>query len=199
MYNDRDSGPAFVDKLRMAAKSILQIDNIDATERMSRDGLKYVVERGGVRVVIIFSTCGGTGSSMSFDLASLYRHFLRKSNPTVMSIALLPSIMDKAIKNETPNQRERIRANTYAWFKESNYLLQNPNWRVTYPEGAALNVQAPPFDMNFVLELGNEAVTIHLHAQDDIFNMLAAATSFSGYRLIRLVARSAALMPMSVC
>ncbi len=174
MYNDRNSGAAFVDKLRLATESILQIDNIDATEGMSRDGMKFVVERGGVRVVIIFSTCGGTGSSMSFDLAYLCRHFLRESNPTVMSIALLPSIMDKAIKNETPIQRERIRANTYAWFKESNYLLENPVWRVTYPEGAALNVQAPPFDMNFVLELGNQAGN-RLHAQNDIFNMLAAA------------------------
>lgn len=174
MYNDRNSGAAFVDKLRLAAESILQIDNIDATERMSHDGMRFVVERGGVRVVIIFSTCGGTGSSMSFDLAYLCRHFLREANPSLMSIALLPSIMDKAIKNETPIQRERIRANTYAWFKESNYLLENPIWRVTYPEGAALNVQAPPFDMNFVLEMGNQAGN-RLHAQDDIFNMLAAA------------------------
>lgn len=174
MYNDRNAGAAFIDKLRLATESILQIDNIDATEQMSRDGMKFVVERGGVRVVIIFSTCGGTGSSMAFDLAYLSRHLLRESNPTVMSIALLPSIMDKAIKNETPIQRERIRANTYAWFKECNYLLENPHWRVTYPEGAPVNVQAPPFDMSFVLELGNQAGN-RLRSEDDIFNMIAAA------------------------
>ncbi len=174
MYNDRNSGPAFIDKLRLATESILQIDNIDATERMSHDGMKYVVERGGVRVIFIFSTCGGTGSSMTFDLAYLCRHLLRESNPTLVSIALLPSVIDKAIRNETPVQRERIRANTYAWFKECNYLLENPHWRVTYPEGAPLNVQAPPFDMNFVVELGNQAGN-RLRSDDDIYSMVASA------------------------
>ncbi len=174
MYNDRNSGPAFIDKLKLATESILQIDNINATEQMSRDGMKFIVERGGVRVVILFSTCGGTGSSMAFDLAYLCRHLLRDSNPTILSIALMPSIMDKAIKNETPVQRERIRANTYAWFKENNFLLENPHWHITYPEGAPLDILAPPFDMNFVLELGNQAGN-RLRSEDDIFNMIASA------------------------
>lgn len=174
MYNDRNSGPAFIDKLKLAVESIQQIDNIDATEQMSRDGMKFTVERSGARVVVIFSTCGGTGSSMAFDLAYLCRHLLRDSNPTLMSIALLPSMMDKAIKNETPVQRDRIRANTYAWFKENDHLLENPRWRVTYPEGAPLDVPAPAFDMNFVLELGNQAGN-RLRSEDDIFNMIASA------------------------
>jgi hypothetical protein len=174
MYNDRNSGPAFIDKLKAACESIQQIEHIDATERMSNDGMRFVVERGSARVVILFSTCGGTGSSMSFDIAYLCRHLLREVNPTVVSVAMLPSIMDKAIKNETPTQRERIRANTYAWFKECNYLIENPHWNVTYPEGAPLNVQSPPFDMNFLLEIGNQAGN-RLNAEDDIFNMIASA------------------------
>lgn len=174
MFNDRNAGPAFIDKLRLACESIQQIENIDATERMSRDGMRFVVERGSVRVVILFSTCGGTGSSMSFDLAYLCRHLLRETNPTLMSIALLPSIMDKAIKNETVPQRERIRANTYAWFKESGYLIENPRWSVVYPEGAPLNLQAAPFDMNFVVEIGNQAGN-RLNSEDDVFSMIASA------------------------
>ncbi|MBX3038614.1 MAG: hypothetical protein KF758_17010 [Anaerolineales bacterium] len=174
MFNDRNAGPAFIDKLRQACESIQQIENIDATERMTTDKMQFVVERGSARVVIIFSTCGGTGSSMSFDLAYLCRHLLREANPTVVSIALLPSIMDKAIKNETPTQRERIRANTYAWFKENEYLVENPNWNVAYPEGAPLSIQAPPFDMNFILEIGNQAGN-RLNSEEDIFNMIASA------------------------
>lgn len=174
MYNDRNSGPAFIDKLRLATELILQIDNIAATERMSHDGMKYVVERSGVRVIFIFSTCGGTGSSMTFDLAYLCRHLLRESTPTLVSIGLLPSVIDKAIRNGTPVQRERIRANTYAWFKECNYLFENPHWRVAYPEGAPLNVQAPPFDMNFVVELGNQAGN-RLRSDDEIYSMVASA------------------------
>ena len=174
MFNDRTSGPAFIDKLRQASESIQQIENIDATERRSDETIRFVVERGSVRVVLFFSTCGGTGSSMAFDLAYLCRHLLRDVNPTIMAIATLPSIMDKAIKNETPIQRERIRANTYAWFKECNHLTEHPHWRVPYPEGAPLNVQAPPFDMTFVVELGNQAGN-RLNSEDDIFNMIASA------------------------
>jgi len=174
MYNDRNAGPAFIDKLKVACESIQQIENIDATERMTHDGMRFVVERGSARVVILFSTCGGTGSSMSFDIAYLCRHLLREVNPAIQSVALLPSIMDKAIKNETPTQRERIRANTYAWFKECNYLIENPHWNVAYPEGAPLNVQAPPFDMNFLVEIGNQAGN-RLNSEDDVFNMIASA------------------------
>jgi hypothetical protein len=174
MFNDRNSGPAFIDKLRLACESVQQIENIDATERMTNDGVRFVVERGSVRVVILFSTCGGTGSSMTFDIAYLCRHLLREANPTIMSVALLPSIMDKAIKNETPTQRERIRANTYAWFKECNYLIENPHWNVAYPEGAPLNIQTPPFDMNFVVEIGNQTGN-RLNSEDDVFNMIASA------------------------
>lgn len=174
MFNDRNAGPAFIDKLRLACESIQQIENIDATERMSNDGMHFVVERGSVRVVLLFSTCGGTGSSMTFDIAYLCRHLLREANPTLMSVAMLPSIMDKAIKNETPTQRERIRANTYAWFKECNHLIENPRWSVAYPEGAPLNIQAPPFDMNFICEIGNQAGN-RLNSEDDVFNMIASA------------------------
>jgi len=174
MFNDRTSGPAFIDKLRLACEAVQQIENIDATERMSTEKMRFIVERNSTRVVILFSTCGGTGSSMTFDVAYLCRHLLREASPTIMSVALLPSIMDKAIKNETPTQRERIRANTYAWFKECNYLIENPYWNVTYPEGAPVHVQAPPFDMNFVMEIGNQAGN-RLNSEDDIFNMIASA------------------------
>ena len=175
MYNDRNAGPAFIDRLRAATESIQQIDNIDATEQMSNEKIRYVVERGSVRVVLVSSSCGGTGSSLTFDLAYLCRHLLRDVNPTIIAITLLPSIIDKAIKNETPVQRERIRANTYAWFKECCYLIENPRWYVQYPEGAPVDVQAPPFDMTFVVELGNQAGN-RLNSEDDIFNMIATAT-----------------------
>lgn len=174
MYNDRNASPAFIDRLRQAVEAIQQIDNIDATEQMSNEKIRYVVERGSVWVVLVFSSCGGTGSSMAFDIAYLCRHLLRDLNPTIIAITLLPSIIDKAIKNETPVQRERIRANTYAWFKECSHLIENPRWYVQYPEGAPIDVQAPPFDMTFVLELGNQAGN-RLNSEDDIFNMIASA------------------------
>ncbi len=87
MYNDRNSGPAFIDRLRQAVEAVQQIENIDATEQMSNEKNRFVVERGSVRVVLVFSTCGGTGSSLAFDLAYLCRHLLREANPTISAIA----------------------------------------------------------------------------------------------------------------
>ncbi|MFQ5352364.1 MAG: tubulin-like doman-containing protein, partial [Candidatus Binatia bacterium] len=122
----------------------------------------------------MFSTCGGTGSALAFDVAYLCQHLLRGSNPTIIGVALLPPVIDKAIKNETQTQREKIRANTYAWFKESDHLLENPHWRVAYPEGAPANIQAPPFDLQFVVDLGNQA-NQRLNSEDDIYTMVAQA------------------------
>lgn len=174
MYNDRNYGPAFIDKLRHAIDQLQQIDNFDATEKMSKKGMRYIVERGSVRVVIFYSTCGAQGSSTCFDVAYLCRSMLSNSNPTVISIALLPPVLDRAIKNETQIQREKIRANTYSWFKENEYLLENPYWRVVYPEGAPVSVQAPPFDLNFVVEIGNQAGD-RLGTEDDVFTMISQA------------------------
>ena len=174
MFNDRTVGPAFIDKLRAAIDALQQIENIDATERMSSDSMRYVVERGSVRVYLVFSTCGGTGSALAFDVAYLCRHLLRGSNPTLIAVALLPPVIDKAIKNETQTQREKIRANTYAWFKENDYLQENPHWHVEYPEGAPVTVHAPPFDLQFVVDIGNQAGD-RLNSEDDVYTMVAQA------------------------
>jgi len=177
MFNDRTAGPAFIDKLRAQLDALQQIEHFDATERLGetrKQDMHYIVERGGVRVVIFYSTCGGTGNSISYDLAYLCRSLLRNVTPTIISVSLLPTVMDKAIKNETHTQWEKIRANTYAWFKEHEYLLENPYWSVAYPEGAPVRIQAPPFDLSFVVDLGNQAGD-RLSCEDDIFSMVAQA------------------------
>jgi hypothetical protein len=173
MFNDRASGPALIDKLRAQLDALQLIENYDITEQMSKPELRFTVERGGIRVVIFFSACGATGSSMSNDFAYLCRHLLG-SNATLVGVVLLPPVMDKAIKNETHTQWEKIRANTYAWFKEHEYLLKNPYWRVNYPEGAPVNLQATPFDLAFVVDLGNQAGD-RLSSEDDVFSMVAQA------------------------
>ena len=173
MFNERTRGAAFIDKLNAAAEAMFEIENIRATEAKSTDAMKYSVEQG-CRVVLVFSPGGGTGSAMSFDVAYLMRKLLEDKNPTVISIGVLPPVIDKAIKNETRTQKEKIRANTYAWFKEDTALSVNPYWDVTYPEGAPVEVSAPPFDYRFVLDIGNQA-GYRLNATDDIYAMIAQA------------------------
>lgn len=173
MFNDRTRGMAFIDRLKAATEALFEIENIRAVEAKSTDKIRFTVE-SGCRVVMVFSTSGGTGSAMSFDIAYLCRSLLAGKSPTVISISVLPSVIDKAIQNETQTQREKVRANTYAWFKEDNYLTENPYWNVQYPEGPVVEVAAPPFDYRYVIDIENQG-GYRLNSSDDVYNMIAHA------------------------
>lgn len=174
MFNDRNAGPAFIDKLRYVTEALAQIENAAQTEAMSTAGKRYVVDRGIARIYAVFSACGGSGSAMCWDVAHLVRHLLRGSNPTLIGITMMPPVIDAAIKNETQTQREKIRANAYAWFKESDSQRANPHWRVEYPEGAPVDHHAVPFDLQFVQDIINQAGD-RLNSADDVYTMIANA------------------------
>jgi len=171
MFNERTRGTAFIDKLRSATDALFEIENQRATEAKSNGEMKFSVEQG-CRVILVFSPCGGTGSSMAFDIAYLCRKYLEDKNPTIISIGVLPPVIDRAIKNETQVQKEKIRANAYAWFKEDNYLTENAQWNVQYPEGAPVDVAAPPFNYKFVVDIENQA-GYRLNSTEDVYNMIA--------------------------
>lgn len=173
MFNDRTYGPSLIEKLRSAADALFEIDNIRATKAMSTPGRTYNVEQK-CRVYIIYTKCGGSGSSMPFDVAYLMRDLLRGKDPEIVSVGILPAVLDKAILSESQTQREKIRANCYAWFKEDNYLLENPYWNVQYPEGAPVEVNAPPFDTRYVIDIENQR-GYRLNATSDVYNMVAQA------------------------
>ncbi|MBN1667884.1 MAG: hypothetical protein JW862_12380 [Anaerolineales bacterium] len=172
-YSDRSDGPSLIDKLRAHLNALQKIVNYDFTEKKTDRQQQFAVE-GSPRVVIFFSTCGGSGSSMAFDLAYICQSLLKTYNPTIYAVAMMPSVIDQAIKNEAYIQREKIRANTYAWFKEHEYLLNDGHWNVKYPEGAAIEVNGPPFDLTFLVDMGNQA-GYRLSSENDIYTMTAQA------------------------
>lgn len=174
MYNDRHNGPSPMDKLEDATTALTLIENANKTEAKSTSTRRFTVERNAVRVYIIANPGGASGSGIVWDVAHKVRHLLRGSNPTLISIGVMPPVIDAAIKNETHAQREKIRANTYAWFKESDYLRRHPHWRVQYPEGAPVDHHAPPFDLQFVIDMANQAGD-RLSAADDVHTMIANA------------------------
>lgn len=171
MFNDRTRGMSLIDRIKAATEALFEIENIRATEAKSNGKMRYSVE-SGCRVIFIHSTSGGTGSSIVFDIAYLCRSLLNGKNPTVISVSILPPVIDKAIQSETQTQKEKVRANTYAWFKEDNYLSDNPYWNVQYPEGAPVEIAAPPFDYRFVVDIENQA-GYRLNSPDDVYNMIA--------------------------
>lgn len=173
MFNDRQRGASFIARLRQATEAMFQIENITAVEAKSTDTVKYTVEPG-CRVIIVHSTGGGTGSSMAFDIAYLCRSLLQGRSPRVIDFTFLPAVIDLAILGGAVGQREKVRANTYAWFKEDNYLTENPEWNVQYPEGAPVQVAAPPFDYRFIVDLANQG-GYRLSSPEDVYNMIAQA------------------------
>ena len=170
-FNDRNQGAALFDKLSAACAALYEIDNIKATKAKTTDKMAFSVD-AGCRVVLVFTPCGGTGSAMSFDIAYICRKLLENKNPTIISMGILPPVMDKAIKNETQSQKQKIRANAYAWFKEDNYLTLNSDWRVKYPEGAPMDIPAPPFDYKFIIDIENQA-GYRVNSTDDVYNMIS--------------------------
>lgn len=174
MFTEAVNGSSFLSKLQQAVESLHHIDNITATRAKSNDKITFNVEEGNTRVVFIFSTCGGTGSSISFDLAYLCRRFLRGQNPVLLGFSILPPVIDKEIKDESTLQRKKIRANTYAWFKEDQYLMEHPNWYVEYPGIAPVDIPHVPFDIHFVFDMVNEANN-RLDSSDDVYKMIAQA------------------------
>ena len=174
MYADRTNGPALIDRLRAATDALQEISNYDKVEAMSNERTRFIVERNSVRVVTINTICGGTGSGITWDVAYIVRNLLKGRNPTFIHVGVLPPVVDTALKNEIQVQREKIRANAYAWLKEHEYLLDHPHWRQAYPEGAPLNIQAPPFNLRFLVDIANQAGD-RLNSADDVYRMIALA------------------------
>lgn len=173
MYNERAHGLSVYDLLRTVTESIFEIENTSGTIAKSSNKVSYSV-REGCRIVIIHSTGGGSGSALCFDVAYLCRHLLDGKHPKVTSIAILPSVIDKGMTNQDQSKIEKVRANTYAWFREENHLSETAHWRVKYPEGAIVDVTSPPFDYCYVVDIENQA-NHRLNSQDDVFDMIAQA------------------------
>lgn len=173
-FNESINGSSFLSKLQQSIESIHYIENINATREKSGEEIEFDVNEDSTRVIFIFSTCGGTGSSISFDLAYLCRRFLRGHHPELMAVSILPPVIDLEIRDESTLQRRKIRANSYAWFLEDQYLMDHPNWYVEYPGIAPVDVAHAPFDVHFVFDMVNEA-NCRLNSSEDIYKMISQA------------------------
>lgn len=78
-----------------------------------------------LRVVIVSSAAGGTGSGIAMTVGMLIREYLhrhyREKSLIIRGLLLLPGVMDTVIKTET--ERESLRRNGYATIKEINGFM----------------------------------------------------------------------------
>lgn len=144
------------------------------TEEIINDKFRFTVNTGSINVYLIFSPCGGTGSSMAFDLAYLCRKFLQNNNPKIISMSMAPSVFLQEIKPSKAAERRKALANAYAWFRENNYLIENPEWKVQYSDEVNVSIENTPFDYQYIVGIENKQGQ-RLSSLDDVANMMAQA------------------------
>jgi len=175
MFNDatQDSMGSFYAKLQQSIAEVCDISNIQKTKEMKTENLSFIVNPERARIIIVFSTSGGTGSGTAFDVAYLCRKILTEAriNYTITGVAILPRVIEKAMRGQDIQQENKIKANTYAWFKENDFLIKNQKWNVSYT-GVDVNLVHQPFDINFVIDIGNQRGQF-LNAEQDVYKMIA--------------------------
>ena len=191
-FTDNTFGGSLYSRLSSALNALKLIQRQRETEAIENSKFRFTVNNNAINVFLIFSPCGGTGSSMAFDLAYICRKILENNNPKITSMSMAPSVFLQEIKPEKSAERKKALANAYAWFRENNYLLEHPEWNVRYSNEVNVNIAKPPFDQQYVVGIENAAGQ-RLSSLDDVANMMAQALFLtSGLSLQANVAQMAA-------
>ncbi len=176
LFNDsqvNSTGPLY-GKLSQALNQIMQIANLQAAAQMGNQKVSYRVNPTRVRVILVFSNCGGTGSSLAFDVAQLCRSILTGTAYQVSAVVMLPPVIQTAMRGMTQDQQNKLKANSYAWLLENEELIRCNDWNVEYPGGIKVHQQLPPFDTTLLIDIANSR-NLRLNSEEDIFKMLALA------------------------
>ena len=88
-----------------------------------------------LQVFLTASACGGTGAGMILDAAALIRHYFRErgENPRIFFFLVGPTVfIDDPSLPLRQDQRDRMRASTYALLKELHHFAQGHAFRSAY-------------------------------------------------------------------
>lgn len=112
-------------KSRIAFLDCLHTNVINELGSMINDVLRNS-EGSKIRVMIVSSLSGGTGSGMFIQVALWLRQYLSKSQITVRGIFLLPDVFVSTIKDIRENKETKARhyANAYASVRELNGITK---------------------------------------------------------------------------
>lgn len=163
------------DSLESAADRVIGIDQAQAVPRLAKNGLTYTVDNSQVRIFIIDSICGGTGSGIVFDVAYLLRNYFVRNdvNHQMIGVQILPPVIDKAIRGMDQGQRLKIKANGYSHLQDLDYLNETQNWKVSYP-GINLDLSRPVFDYTYLIDIVNKSGKA-LNDEQDVYKMISQA------------------------
>lgn len=140
------------------------VTSADALKQTS-DYLKEIgitdakLERAPLKIFVVGSLIGGTGSGMFLDIAYLLREdsvkaSISHANPSTTGIMVLPL---------ASVQRDGIdtRGSAYSALVELNHFADpNTEYQVRYPDGTSFRSTEPPFDFTFLSTLQSEEVNL---------------------------------------
>jgi len=172
-----------LEKLRIALNSCLGIAQ-ELEIRLKERARSFQVDTNQVRVYIVGSLCGGTGSSLFLDMAVLTRELLRQIAPNagvaIIGVFYLPSVFENepSLRNNTAFL-SIVQANGYAALKELEYFcdahrLQQQPFTFRYPNLSDITVNMPVYDEEFVLERGTADGRM-LASRDEVLELVARA------------------------
>lgn len=127
-----------------------------------------------LRVVIVSSACGGTGSGIGMMVGMLVRNYLhkhyREKACVIRGFLILPGVMDTVIKSQS--ERESLRRNGYATIKEINAFMERASGfcevrkelerfkdlhiEIPNTDGGIETINNLPFDFCFLLDRVNK-------------------------------------------
>lgn len=174
----KDGEYSIRDSLERAAQRVAEISKYQKVNEMVVGNKTYSVDNSRVRVYLVNSMCGGTGSGIVFDITYLLRNFFEQNGvqAEIIAIQILPSVIERAIGQTDPYQRQKVKANAYGYLQDLEYLTENQNWNVEYP---SMHVDQPyaPFDYFYVVDIANTAGQF-LDEPMDVYKMISQAMFF---------------------
>lgn len=176
LFNQTIDGELSIhDTLEQAAQKVAQISNQQQVKDVRVGNTTYSVDNSRVRVYIVNSMCGGTGSGIVYDVVYLLKNFFQNNavEAEVLGIQILPSVIERAIGPVDPNQKQKVKANAYGYLQDLEYLTETSNWEVEYPQ-LDVKVTAPPFDYFYVVDIANKAGQF-LDEPLDVYKMMSQA------------------------
>lgn len=123
-------------KSRIAFMDCLESGVTDQLELMINDVLKNN-SGSKIRIMIVSSLSGGTGSGMFIQVALWLRKFLSESQITIRGIFMLPDVFVSTVKDIRDNKTTKVRhyCNAYAAIRELNTITKiKKNDSVDLPE-----------------------------------------------------------------
>ncbi len=80
--------------------------------------------RDRLKIYLVTSLCGGTGSSMLLEMCALIRNLSKGMQVDLVLVCIDPSAFEHVLRHNSPEQWKRVQANAYATMQEINAFME---------------------------------------------------------------------------